>query len=865
MRMEDRDSVKRSNLFGHLMSFLFESRAKSPSQWCRVYTVAVAITVVTLFLRISLGAVFESELLLVSFVFPIILSSYLGGLGPGVVSTLLSAVLADYFLISPIHSFEIAKRQDFVNLVLLVINGVLISIFTEVLHRLRNYSEKRTNNFIAANRQLNEEIAERKRIQEALIKSNRRHDLLAETASSLLMSDSPQDVVNSLCQKFLDFLDCDTFFNYLVDDEKKRLHLNACSGIPEEDVRKMEWLDYGVGLCGCSARDGCRLVVEDLQDTQDQYTSLVRQFGIQAYACHPLIVQGKVLGTLSFCTRKKTRFTEDELSLMKLVTDQVAIAVSRKRSEADLRLARDELEKRVEERTGQLAKTIDALRVSEKKYRTLFEESKDVVFIVDDQGKIVDINPAGEELLGYKKYELLALDLVRDLNINGQIWSQLRRKLVLAGYINDAELDLREKDGGTVTVIISASLMHDDAGRPTGYRGIAHDVTERKLLEQQLLQAQKLESVGLLAGGIAHEFNNLLTGISGYGQIIEDTIPPDDELLQESIGQLLRAADRAAELTKSLLAFSRKQLINPKPVHVHTIIHNTVGLIKRILGGNIELSTSFSDKKLLVKVDAGQMEQVLMNLATNARDAMPSGGRIQITTEEVVVKEGSESNYGVAVPGIYAHISVSDTGIGIDKKSLERVFEPFYTTKEIGKGTGLGLSIVYGIVKQNNGSVLIASEPGKGTTVSIYLQTIDEVPISTEKRHKIKPVYRGSETILVAEDDEMVKTFLAKILKRAGYTVITAEDGEDAVIKFKEKMDDISLVLTDVVMPKKNGKEILEEIKMIRPEMRVIFISGYSAEFIDKKVFDKVGTDFITKPFLKNDLLQKVREVLDAA
>ena len=567
-------------------------------------------------------------------------------------------------------------------------------------------------------------ITERKRAEDKLRKSNQRLDLLAETASQLLKSDSPQTVVNALCQRVLEFLDCDAFFNYLADDDKKCLHLNACGGIPKEDVSKMERFDYGVGLCGCSARDGSRIVVEDLQETRDEYSALVRQFGIKAFACHPLVDQGKVLGTLSFCTRNRIHFTEDELSLMKVVADQVAIAMNRKKTKEELRTARDELEKQVLERTEQLAKTIDALRVSEKKYRTLFEESNDVVFIVDAHGKLVDINPAGLELLGYTKEELLALDLVHGLKITKEARSQFRKKLVPAGHINDAELELARKDGETVTLTVSASLTHDDEGRLTGYRGIAHDVTERKHLEQQLLQAQKLESVGLLAGGVAHEFNNLLTGIYGYGQIIQEMIPSDDNLSQESIEQLLRSSERAAELTNSLLAFSRKQLINPKPVQINTVIRNALGLIKRIIGEDIELSSSFSNKKLLVKLDEGQMEQILSNLATNARDAMPSGGHIQIMTQEAIVQEGSEPSYGLAAPGIYALISVSDTGTGIDEKSLERVFEPFYTTKEIGKGTGLGLSIVYGIVKQNNGSVLINSEPGKGTKVSIYLPTI---------------------------------------------------------------------------------------------------------------------------------------------
>ena len=851
-----------------------------------------------------------------------------------------------------------------------------------------------------------EVITERKQVEEALRKSNQRLDLLAETASRLLMSDSPQKVVDSLCRKVLTFLDCQAFFNYLVDEQMQRLHLNACGGIPEEDARKMEWLDYGVGLCGCSARDGSRLVVENVQETCDQYTALVRPFGIQAYACHPLIAQGKVLGTLSFCANNRIHFTDDELSLMKAVADQVAIAMERKRSEEKLLQANEILEKRVEERTCELAEMVsalkneimqrerteaalrtseeryalaicgandgiwdidietgrayfsprwksmlgykddefannyyewekriqpddrhraidtrkayldgfiptyemeyrlqhkdgsyrwmhvrgacfrdstgkpyrfagshsditdrkrieDALRESEKKYRTLFEESKDIVFIVDVHGKIIDINPTGTELLGYTRTEILAPDFINRLRISPKTRAQFRKTLEKHAFVKDSEIELSRKDGEKLVFHVSASLRQDDMGRISGYRGIAHDLTERKRLEQQLLLAQKLESIGILAGGVAHDFNNLLTAISGYGQVIRDIIPSDDELLQESIGQVLRAAGRAAELTKNLLAFSRKQFMNPKPVQVDTIIHNTFDLIKKILGENIELSTCFSDKSLLVRADTGQMEQVLMNLATNARDAMPSGGHMHITTREVIIQEGFETKYGLTAPGIYALISVSDTGMGIDDKSQERVFEPFYTTKEIGKGTGLGLSIIYGIVKQHNGSAHIKSEPGKGTTISIYLPTIEEVHICREKRHNAKHSVEGDETILVTEDDEIVKTFLVKILERVGYNVITAKDGEDGVSRFKEHADDISLVLTDVVMPKKNGKEIIEEIKKIKPEMKVIFISGYTKDIIHQKGIIEKDTAFITKPFQKADLLQRVREVLD--
>lgn len=387
------------------------------------------------------------------------------------------------------------------------------------------------------------------------------------------------------------------------------------------------------------------------------------------------------------------------------------------------------------------------------------------------------------------------------------------------------------------------------------------EMTERKKLEQQLLQARKMESIGILAGGVAHDFNNLLTAISGYGQIIQDNICADDRLLRESAEQVLKAARRAAELTRNLLAFSRKQIINPKPIHIDAIISNTSKLMRRIIGEDIELSTAFSDKKLLVMADAGQMEQVLTNLATNAHDAMPYGGRLSIYTKQVVVKEGSEALYDLPAPGNYALISVADNGTGIDQETLERLFEPFFTTKEVGKGTGLGLAIVYGIIKQHDGSILVSSRPGKGTTFTIYLPLMEGSVVGEEA--KISPPSAGGmETLLVAEDEEMVKVFLKKILERAGYRVIVAGDGEDAITRFREH-DDISLVLSDVVMPKKNGLEVVQEIKKIKPGIKVIFISGYTADLMHKKGIIEEGVEFISKPFAKNDLLRKIREVLN--
>jgi two-component system cell cycle sensor histidine kinase/response regulator CckA len=502
----------------------------------------------------------------------------------------------------------------------------------------------------------------------------------------------------------------------------------------------------------------------------------------------------------------------------------------------------------------------EVVKKSEEKYRRLFEKSKDAIFISNPGRRFIDINQAGIELFGYTKEELFSLDLEK-LYWNPEDREVLWQKLHRSGFVSDFEVEMKRKDGEKIIVHISFSVITDDSGEVSGYQGIIRDVTERKRLERQLLQSQKMESVGILAGGVAHDFNNLLTAISGYGQILQETIPKDDEPSQESIRNVLNAADRAAELTRGLLAFSRKQLISPKPVHIHTLISDTGKLIQRIIGEDIEFSTNFASKNLLVKADPGQIEQILMNLATNARDAMPHGGHLSITTRHMVVEDGSETLYDLQSPGNYALISVSDTGTGMDKKTLESIFEPFFTTKEVGKGTGLGLSIVHGILKQHNGSVLASSKPGKGTTFDIYLPLVKGHTVKEESKVST-PHVGGMETLLVAEDEEIVRAFMKKVLERAGYRVIIANDGEDAVARFRDQ-DDISLVLSDLVMPRKNGKEMLDEIKKIKPGIKAVFISGYATDIMQKKGIFGEGAEYITKPFKKDDLLQKVREVLD--
>jgi nitrogen-specific signal transduction histidine kinase len=387
------------------------------------------------------------------------------------------------------------------------------------------------------------------------------------------------------------------------------------------------------------------------------------------------------------------------------------------------------------------------------------------------------------------------------------------------------------------------------------------DITERKRLEQQLLQAQKMEAIGQLAGGIAHDFNNILTAIIGFGTLLKIETSKDD-LLRSYVTQILTSAERAANLTQALLAFSRRQIISPRPMNLNEIIQGVERLLSRLIGEDIELSTFLTDKELTVMADSGQIETVLMNLATNARDAMPDGGSLIIKTELTEINHEFIKAYGYGRPGFYALILVEDTGHGMDEKTKERIFEPFFTTKEVGKGTGLGLSMVYGIIQQHDGYINVYSEPGKGSTFKIYLPLIKSKVEEAEL--VVHPVLkRGTETVIVAEDDSQVRELIKEVLEGFGYKVMEAADGEDALKVFNENKDRIQLLILDVVMPKKNGKEVYDEIRKVRPDIKAIFTSGYNVDIIHQKGILEEGSDFISKPISPEELLRKVREILD--
>ena len=396
----------------------------------------------------------------------------------------------------------------------------------------------------------------------------------------------------------------------------------------------------------------------------------------------------------------------------------------------------------------------------------------------------------------------------------------------------------------------------------TMYESLKKRNAEKEELQNQLRHAQKMEAIGTLAGGIAHDFNNIITAIVGYGNLLLMRAP-EDPSLKNYVEQILEASERAVHLNQSLLAFSRKQLIDLKPIDLNNGIRNVKKLLSRLIREDIQINLDLAKENLIVMADSGQIDQVLMNLTTNARDAMPDGGTLTIATKAVKLKKNFFRGHDDEKAGRFAFLSVSDTGIGIDGKTGAKILDPFFTTKEVGKGTGLGLSMIYGIIKQHKGYIDMFSEPGKGATFKIYFPLID-LP-KEEKKEKglnIKGL-GGQETILFAEDDEVLRNLLKEVLEQAEYTVIEAEDGEDAVNKFIENKEEIQIVLLDVIMPKKNGKEAYEEISKINTDIKTLFLSGYTSDILNKEGIIEEGINFISKPVSPEALLSKVREVLD--
>jgi PAS domain S-box-containing protein len=542
--------------------------------------------------------------------------------------------------------------------------------------------------------------------------------------------------------------------------------------------------------------------------------------------------------------------------------------LERGRAEASVRAARDELERRVRERTEELSRLVEERQRAEEtqretsaSLRALIEASPLAIVELDGESRVRTWNPAATRMFGWTETEVLGRPCPIVPEDQRPEYGDLTGRRGRGQPVAGVETQGRRRDGTLVDVVLSVAPLVGAGGRMTGSMGVIADITQRRRLEELLRQSQKMEAVGRLAGGIAHDFNNLLTVIIGRSELALSSLPPGDQGRRD-LELIQTTAERAAALTVQLLAFSRRQVLQPRVVDLHEVVGNLVPMLRRLIGEDVEVRKVLDAAPAYVRVDPGQIEQVLVNLAVNARDAMPDGGRLTIATASVTPEEGPASGDG-AVPGAQVILSVSDTGAGMDEQTRCRVFEPYFTTKHVGKGTGLGLATVYGIVQQHGGTITVESAPGRGTTFRISLPRLDGVVPDSGSGLRVTDAGRGSETILLVEDEHHVRELVATLLQRAGYTVLAAPDPATALELGERHPGPIHLLLTDVVMPEMSGRELRERLATVRPGTPVLYMSGYTDEALGRHGVLEPGVVLLQKPFTAEALGRRVREVLD--
>jgi len=547
-------------------------------------------------------------------------------------------------------------------------------------------------------------------------------------------------------------------------------------------------------------------------------------------------------------------YPRTDVALLTSLASQVAVAAENA-----------QLYDRAQQEITQRSRAENALRQSEAKYRSVVENTNEAILVIQD-GRLVFANPRATQITGCSSSQLTTRSLEDLVHPDDR---QMVADL-LAGTLNGEPLPefqayrlLRPRKEDRVAWVDMSAVQITWEGSPA-ILSFLSDVTERKHLEDQFRQAQKMESVGRLAGGIAHDFNNLLTAINGFASLLELELPPSDPK-REYATAIRKAGERAAKLTSQLLAFSRKQIIQPQVVSLNGVVRGMEQMLRRIIGEDVEMETVLASSLWPVMVDATQTEQVIINLAVNARDAMPTGGKLTIETANVVLDDRFVVEHLGSRPGEHVVLTVRDNGVGMSEEVKSHLFEPFFTTKEEGKGTGLGLATAYGIVKQNGGYIWCDSEEGHGTAFTIYLPRCREQLDTPVLRDEVRKIETGSETIIVVEDDQTVLDLAVRVLERAGYEVLEAARAEAALEQARSHAGPIHLLLTDVVMPHISGSELAERLTQIRTDTKVLYMSGHTDDFIVHRGILDPGTAFIQKPFSPWSLARRVRQVLDSA
>ena len=689
------------------------------------------------------------------------------------------------------------------------------------------------------------DITERKRAEERIRKGFQLESALLRIDTQILGGADAREVMETACEAIVEMGYRMCWIGQPDPDHIVRPVASGgfTAGYPENiDIR---WDDSseGKGPTGTAIRTGRSCVIQSIHESPlfGPWRDNAIVHGYRSMAAFPMKADDReVIGVLNVYSDREGAFGDEEVGRLGMFAQQCSIAVMS-------------------------ARWVESLRDANQRLAFYVDRMPLAYIVWDLEFGVEEWNPAAERIFGWKARETIrknACELIVPKEARPQFehgWSELLKG---DGSSSSVNTNVR-KDGKIITCEWFNTLLRDASGNVSGVLSMAHDVTEKAELERQLQTAQRMEAVGTLAGGIAHDFNNALTGVIGFGEMLKFKLEGNEGALSD-LDQIFRGAERASVLTRQLLTYARRQIIEPVNLNLNTVIANLLKLVTKIVGEHIEIRTILARTLPTIRADVGQIEQVVMNLVLNARDAMPGGGHLLVETCLTDLDAETVRRHPYMKGGSYVVLAVSDTGIGMDQKTQERAFEPFFTTKGSEMGTGLGLAMVYGIVKQHNGFIHLYSEPGNGTTFKIYFPPVEAAPdvVISSNTSEIRG---GAETVLLVEDDESVRSLMERMLLDLGYTVLVARDGEEAVDLFRKNTDKIDLAILDVVMPRKGGKEAYEEMRKVRTDLKVIFMSGYTTNAVHESFVLIAGIPFLSKPFGPGVVARKVREVLDKA
>jgi two-component system cell cycle sensor histidine kinase/response regulator CckA len=684
-----------------------------------------------------------------------------------------------------------------------------------------------------------EDITEHKQAEEAIRRRNRELALLNQVIAASATSLEPETILEVACHELALAFDVPRATATLLNQDK--MAAMAVAAYQSEAYQQPTLLHQSFPLendpiAQYVLTNKTPLIVNNTQS--DLHPSpnrdLLRQRGIVSMLVAPLVIEDEVVGSLSFGSTEPRTFSTEEVDLVRSVADQVAGALARARLGKERR---------------QLSAAI--------------EQTAESVVITDTEGVITYVNPAFEQVTGYSRAEAVGQKVnilksdEQDDDFYRQLWTTISARQVWHGHIVN-----KKKDGTLYTDQSTITPVRNESGEIVNYVAVQRDVTRELELEEQLRRSQRMEAIGQLTAGIAHDFNNSLTAINGFAELIQQQVLPDSSAY-EMAGKILHSGQHAADLVRQLLAFSRKQVIQPQTLNLNTIVANVDKMLQRIITETIELKIILAPELWPVEVDPAQMEQVIINLVVNARDAMPNSGKLTIETANVFLDDVYAASHLGVEPGEHILLSISDTGCGMSEEVQAHIFEPFFTTKKMSEGTGLGLSTVFGIVKQNKGNIWVYSEEGMGTTFKIYLPRAKRAATASPRPVQTQDLLRGTETILLVEDETMVRELAAQALREQGYTILEAGNGPQALRLAKAHNEEIHLLLTDVVMPQMSGKALADQLGPMYPNLKVLFTSGYADKAIMRHGILASDIMFIQKPFTPLTLSRKVREVLD--